>query len=131
MYAAEMAKREQVRKAHRVHAARKQRERRRTALILLVTLISIFIIGVGFGTMLAKAQEPEKSTSEKYYRSICVEKGDTLWDIARVHLGNGSKWTSIYSLNKAAIEAAAKKYGRSSSSNGWWIYPGTVLKLPG
>ena len=32
---------------------------------------------------------------------------------------------------KAAIEAAAKKYGRSSSSNGWWIYPGTVLKLPG
>ena len=60
MYAAEMAKREQVRKAHRVHAARKQRERRRTALILLVTLISIFIIGVGFGTMLAKAQGPEK-----------------------------------------------------------------------
>ena len=38
---------------------------------------------------------------------------------------------SIYSLNKTAIEAAAKKYGRSSSSNGWWIYPGTVLKLPG
>lgn len=86
MYAAEMAKREQVRKAHRVHAARKQRERRRTALILLVTLISIFIIGVGFGTMLAKAQEPEKSTSEKYYRSICVEKGDTLWDIASEYM---------------------------------------------
>ena len=40
MYAAEMAKREQVRKAHRIHAARKQRERRRTALILLVTLIT-------------------------------------------------------------------------------------------
>ena len=65
MYAAEMAKREQVRKAHRVHAARKQRERRRTALILLVTLISIFIIGVGFGTMLAKAQEPEKEAHKK------------------------------------------------------------------
>ena len=46
-------------------------------------------------------------------------------------LGNGTKWQSIYNLNKAAIEAAAKKYGRSSSSNGWWIYPGTVLKLPG
>ena len=56
--------------------------------------------------------------------------GDTLWDIARVKLGNGTKWQSIYNLNKAAIEAAAKKYGRSSSSNGWWIYPGTVLKLP-
>ena len=60
-----------------------------------------------------------------------VKSGDTLWDIARVKLGNGTKWQSIYNLNKAAIEAAAKKYGRSSSSNGWWIYPGTVLKLPG
>ena len=36
----------------------------------------------------------------------------------------------IYELNKDTIEAAAKKYGRSSSSNGWWIYPGTVLQLP-
>ena len=44
---------------------------------------------------------------------------------------HNDKWQSIYNLNKAAIEAAAKKYGRSSSSNGWWIYPGTVLKLPG
>ena len=93
MYAAEMAKREQVRKAHRIHAARKQRERRRTALILLVTLISIFIIGVGFGTMLAKAQEPEKSTSEKYYRSICVEKEIpygilplNIWTLCIMHL---------------------------------------------
>ena len=55
----------------------------------------------------------------------------TVKSIARVKLGNGTKWQSIYNLNKAAIEAAAKKYGRSSSSNGWWIYPGTVLKLPG
>ena len=36
----------------------------------------------------------------------------------------------IYELNKDTIEAAAKKYGRSSSSKGWWIYPGTVLQLP-
>ena len=86
MYTAEMAKREQVRKAHRVHAARQQRERRVTVLILLATLISIFIIGVGCGTMLAKAKEPEKPDTCKYYRSISVEKGDTLWDIASKHM---------------------------------------------
>ncbi len=67
------------------------------------------------------------STSKTY----TVKQGDNLWDIARVKLGNGERQTEIYNLNKATIEAAAKKYGRSSSSNGWWIYPGTVLKLPG
>ena len=56
--------------------------------------------------------------------------GDNLWDIARVKLGDGSRMNEIYELNRDTIEAAAKKYGRSSSSNGWWIYPGTVLQLP-
>lgn len=59
-----------------------------------------------------------------------VVQGDNLWDIARVKLGDGSRQTEIYTLNKDTIEAAAKKYGRASSSNGWWIYPGTVLQLP-
>ena len=56
--------------------------------------------------------------------------GDNLWDIARVKLGDGSRMNEIYELNRDTIEAAAKKYGRSSSSNGWWIYPGTMLQLP-
>ena len=28
------------------------------------------------------------------------------------------------------IEAAAKSHGKSSSGNGHWIYPGTVLSIP-
>lgn len=86
MYKAEIAKREQVRKAHRIHAIRQQRERRVTALILLATLIFIFAIGVGCGTMLAKAKEPERPDACKYYRSISVEKGDTLWNIASEYM---------------------------------------------
>lgn len=81
-------------------------------------------------TKKATVTQKRDTTTTPKNKTYTVKQGDTLWDIARVHLGNGSKWTSIYSLNKAAIEAAAKKYGRSSSSNGWWIYPGTVLKLP-
>ena len=81
-------------------------------------------------TKKATVKQKRDTTTAPKNKTYTVKQGDTLWDIARVHLGNGSKWTSIYSLNKAAIEAAAKKYGRSSSSNGWWIYPGTVLKLP-
>lgn len=82
MYTAEMAKREQIRKAHRIHAVRRQRERRVTVLILLVTFITVFMIGLGFGTMLAKAQESGQPDTVKYYRTISVERGDTIWDIA-------------------------------------------------
>lgn len=81
-------------------------------------------------TKKATVTQKRDTTTAPKNKTYTVKSGDTLWDIARVKLGNGSKWTSIYSLNKATIEAAAKKYGRSSSSNGWWIYPGTVLKLP-
>lgn len=50
--------------------------------------------------------------------------------IAKKQLNDASLWKTIYSLNKKAIEAEAKKRGRKSSSNGHWIYPGTKLKLP-
>ena len=83
------------------------------------------------GTKKATVTQKRDTTTAPAGKTYTVKSGDTLWDIARVKLGNGTKWQSIYNLNKAAIEAAAKKYGRSSSSNGWWIYPGTVLKLPG
>lgn len=63
--------------------------------------------------------------------SYVVKKGDCLMYIARKELGDGTMWKEIYSLNQKVIEAEAKKRGRKSSSNGHWIYPGTVLKLPG
>lgn len=59
-----------------------------------------------------------------------IKSGDTLWNIAKKKLGNGSKWKSIYNANKSVIEAAAKKRGKASSSNGHWIYPGTVITIP-
>lgn len=75
-------------------------------------------------------EKRDTSTAPKTTGGYTVVSGDNLWDIARVKLGDGSRMTEIYELNRDTIEAAAKKYGRSSSSNGWWIYPGTVLQLP-
>ena len=63
-------------------------------------------------------------------KSYTVKSGDCLWNIARQFYGNSSKWTTIYEANKTVIENTAKKYGRASSSNGHWIYPGTVLTIP-
>lgn len=64
-----------------------------------------------------------------------VVQNDTLWSIAQKLLGDGNRWEEIYELNKETIESTAlkypigKKYG--GSDNGHWIFPDTVLKIPG
>lgn len=68
-----------------------------------------------------------KTSSSKTHT---VKRGDCLWNIAKKYYGNGSKYTVIYKANKTVIENTAKKYGKKSSSNGHWIYPGTKLTIP-
>lgn len=63
-------------------------------------------------------------------KSYVVKKGDCLWKISRKFYGTPTKWKQIYNANKTIIEKTAKKYGKKSSSNGWWIYPGTKLTIP-
>jgi len=66
----------------------------------------------------------------KSSKSYTVKSGDCLWNIAKKYYGSGAKWTTIYNANKSIIESTAKKYGKKSSSNGHWIYPGTKLTIP-
>lgn len=74
-----------------------------------------------------KKRQRTKSVAKTY----TVKSGDTLMKIAKKQLNDSSAYKKIYELNKNTIEAAAKRHGRKSSSNGWWIYAGTVLKTPG
>lgn len=80
-------------------------------------------------TTTTKADRP--TTGKTTPKTVTVKSGDTLWAIAKSALGDGSRWGEIYQANKADIEAAAKKHGKSSSDNGKWIYPGTSLRIPG
>ena len=40
------------------------------------------------------------------------------------------RYAEIYDLNKDVIEAEAQSRGKKDSSNGHWIFPGTVLQIP-
>lgn len=74
-----------------------------------------------------ETKRPETQSSTTSYT---IKKGDTLWSISQKYLNAGKDWQKIYDANKEIIESTAKKYGKSSSNNGWWIYPGITLKIP-
>jgi len=73
-----------------------------------------------------KSRPADSKTNGNY----TVVTGDNLWSIAQRFLGGGTRWTEVYNLNKDIIEASAKRYGKPSSDNGHWIYPGDVYTLP-
>lgn len=86
MYTAETMERNEFRRERRARTIRQQQARRRLFLMLCMTLIVIFIMGVGFGTLLTRAEEPPQETTEKYYSNIEIVSGDTLWTIADTYM---------------------------------------------
>lgn len=79
-------------------------------------------------TSTSTTKRSTKNTTKN--QSYVVKKGDCLWNISKKFYGKGSEWKKIYNANKTIIENTAKKYGKKSSSNGHWIYPGTTLTIP-
>lgn len=78
----------------------------------------------------ANANRSAESAPVPAGQGYTVKKGDCLWKIAKKFYGNGSKHTIIYNANKDTIEKEARAHKKASSSNGHWIYPGTVLTIP-
>lgn len=61
---------------------RRRRELRRHFLIFILTLILSVGISVTFFSFRTKAQSNDEEIQYKYYKSIVVESGDTLWNLA-------------------------------------------------
>lgn len=81
-------------------------------------------------TISNKVHTTTRPSSNLKTTSYTIKKGDTLWEIAKKCCNDGSKWSLIYATNKSIIENTAKKHGKKSSDNGWWIYPGVTIKIP-
>jgi len=85
----------------------------------------------GDGSVTTEEERPAPNAPNQTGRTHTVVSGDTLRGIAARKLGDAERWREIYDLNENTIEEAARRHGRESSSNGHWIFPGTVLRLPG
>lgn len=59
-------------------------------------------------------------------KTYTVKGGDSLYDICKSQLGNGSLYPKIYELNKAMMDAKNKK---ENESRKYTIYAGQVLRL--
>lgn len=70
------------------------------------------------GTTVAVAETPRSTENAPKKKVYVVVKGDTLWNIAKKHLGKGERYVEIYQLNRDKIV------------NPNLIYPGQILKMP-
>ena len=67
----------------------------------------------------AAVEQPKRETSgAPAVKTYTVKSGDCLWNIAKKYLGDGSRYSEIYDLNRDKIQ------------NPNLIYPGQVLTLP-
>ena len=65
-----------------INYQKRQRQVRRNLLTLIMSLSLILIASISFLSLSTEANDMEHQPSYKYYKSIEISKGDTLWSIA-------------------------------------------------
>lgn len=64
---------------------RRQKQVRRNIIILIVCTVMIITFLISLISFSTQANDLEHASSYKYYKSIEISKGDTLWSIAKEH----------------------------------------------
>lgn len=94
------------------HRKRLQRQRqvRRNIMILGLSALIVIIISVLFISFSSQARNIDEPVSYKYFKSIQIDKGDTLWSIAKEnmdteHYKNTSEYVEeIKTMNSLASD---------------------------
>lgn len=92
-------------------------------------------VAYGVKTLTIKQNEATETVArdtggKEKAKSYTIREGDTLWDIARTQLGDGTRWKEIYTLNKKTLDDEAARRGMPAESGDRWIFTGTVVQLP-
>lgn len=64
---------------------RRERELRRNVTLFVLSSLLIIVLSITAGSIISKAQSGEAETYYKYYTSIEIQSGDTLWSLAETH----------------------------------------------
>ena len=68
---------------------KKERQIAKRKMMLLIATILVIIIGcIVFGSVFSSAHDDKIDKEMKYYKSIEIQNGDTLWDIAGEYVSN-------------------------------------------
>ena len=78
----------------------------------------------GDNRITAVTPEPEPQP-EPATITVTVKRGNTLWGLARTHLGTGTRWQEIFDLNRGRVQAEGR-----TLRNPNLILIGWVLELP-
>lgn len=65
---------------------RRQKEMRKNFLMLVMTVCLVITFSISMNGFLSNAKDDSIETSYKYYKSITIENGDTLWSIAEEYM---------------------------------------------
>ena len=79
---------EDIRSERRIqkNRIRRQHEMRKNFLIFIMTVGLIVTCSINLNGFRANAKDDSTETSYKYYKSIFVDNGDTLWSIAEEYM---------------------------------------------
>lgn len=90
---------------------RRQRERRRNITICMLTACMILVFSFYANSFRSSAREHTTQSEYKYYTSIQIREGDTLWSIARTFMGTHYDSESAYIEELCRINSLSDEEG--------------------
>lgn len=102
----------EVRKYNRIHTGKRRAEIKKRILLFAVITLLFVSLGVLFGSSLsaaAKSNAANSRTAFKYYTSIQVEAGDSLWSIAEKYASPEFDTRESYIEEIAALNSLSDK----------------------